>query len=104
MVSTPDAGPSYVRDLDIVAVAPDGKFAAFAMCWVDQINRVGQFEPVGTAPEFRKQGLAQAVLTEGLRRMQAHGAERVIVIAEAAEEAACALYTSMGFQEQWRLS
>jgi mycothiol synthase len=96
--------PSYVRDLDIVAVAPDQRFAAFAMCWVDQGNRVGQFEPVGTAPEFRRQGLAQAVLHEGLRRMQAHGAERIIVIVEAAEEAACALYASVGFREQWSLS
>jgi ribosomal protein S18 acetylase RimI-like enzyme len=96
--------PGYVRDLDIVAVAPDRRFAAFAMCWVDPDNRVGQFEPVGTAPDFRKQGLAKAVLAEGLRRMQKHGAERVIVIVEAAEVAACALYASVGFREQWRLS
>jgi len=96
--------PGYVRDLDIVVVAPDQRFAAFALCWVDQTNRVGQFEPVGTAPEFRRQGLARAVLSEGLRRMQAHGAERVIVIVEAADDAACALYASVGFREQWRLS
>jgi len=96
--------PGYVRDLDIVAVAPDQRFAAFAMCWVDQGNRVGQFEPVGTAPEFRRQGLGQAVLVEGLRRMYQHGAERVIVIVEAAEEAACALYASVGLREQWSLS
>jgi mycothiol synthase len=96
--------PGYVRDLDIVAIAPDQRFAAFGMCWVDQGNRVGQFEPVGTAPEFRKQGLAQAVLYEGLQRMHKHGAERVIVIVETAEEAACALYASVGFREQWRLS
>jgi ribosomal protein S18 acetylase RimI-like enzyme len=66
---------SHVRaDLDIVAIALDQRFAAFATCWVDQGNRVGQFEPVGTAPEFRRQGLGQAVLSEGLRRMQQHGA------------------------------
>jgi len=96
--------PGYVRDLDIVVVAPDQRFAAFAMCWVDQHNQVGQFEPVGTAPEFRRQGLGQAVLAEGLRRMQQYGAERVIVIAEAAEAAACELYASVGFREQWSLS
>jgi mycothiol synthase len=96
--------PGYVRDLDIVAVAPNQRFAGFAMCWVDQGNRVGQFEPVGTAPEFRRQGLGRAVLAEGLRRMQQYGAERVIVIVEAAEEAACALYASVGLSEQWSLS
>jgi ribosomal protein S18 acetylase RimI-like enzyme len=94
----------YVRDLDIVAVVPDQRFAAFAMCWVDQANRVGQFEPVGTAPDFRRRGVTRAVLSEGLRRMQAHGAERVIVIVEAAEKVARALYASVGFREQWGLT
>jgi ribosomal protein S18 acetylase RimI-like enzyme len=96
--------PGYVPELDIVAVAPDKRLAAFAMCWVDQNTQVGQFEPVGTAPEFRRQGAGRATLTEGLRRMQQHGAERVIVIVEAAEEAACALYTSVGFERRWSLS
>lgn len=94
----------YIRDLDIVAVAPDQRFAAFAMCWVDRLTKVGQFEPVGTAPEFRRQGLAQAVLYEGLRRMHQHGAERVIVTVEAAEEAACQLYAAVGFEYQWSLT
>jgi ribosomal protein S18 acetylase RimI-like enzyme len=96
--------PGYVRDLDIVAVAPDQSLAAFALCWVDPENKVGQFEPVGTAPEFRQQGLGQAVLYEGLRRMRQHGAERVIVIVESAEEAACRLYASVGFEQRWNLS
>jgi mycothiol synthase len=95
--------PGYVHDLDIVAVAPDQSLAAFALCWVDPGNKVGQFEPVGTAPEFRQQGLGQAVLYEGLRRMRQHGAERVIVIVESAEEAACRLYASVGFEHQWNL-
>jgi mycothiol synthase len=96
--------PGYIRDLDIVAVAPDHRFAAFAMCWVDRVTKVGQFEPVGTAPDFRRQGLAQAVLYEGLRRMQQYGAERVIVIVEAAEAAACELYAAVGFEYQWSLT
>jgi mycothiol synthase len=96
--------PGYVRDLDIVAVAPDERFAAFAMCWVDPLIKVGQFEPVGTAPEFRKRGLAQAVLVEGLRRMRQYGAERAIIVVEAAEKAACQLYASVGFVHQWSLT
>jgi mycothiol synthase len=96
--------PGYVRDLDIVAIAPNQSLAAFALCWVDPANKVGQFEPVGTAPEFRQQGLGQAVLYEGLRRMQQHGAERVIVIVESADVAACRLYASVGFEHQWNLN
>ena len=96
--------PGYVRDLDVVAVAPDQSLAAFALCWVDPENKVGQFEPVGTAPGFRQQGLGQAVLYDGFRRMRQHGAERVFVIVESAEEAACRLYASVGFEHQWNLS
>lgn len=95
--------PGYVSDLDVVAVAPNGHFGAFAMCWVDTVNRVGQFEPVGTAPEFRRQGLGQAVLREGIRRMAARGAKEVIVIAEQAEQAAIELYTSVGLEPRWNI-
>lgn len=95
--------PGYNRELDMVAVSPDGQFAAFAMCWVDRESRVGQFEPVGTAPDFRRKGVARAVLEEGLRRMQAHGAERAMVIVEAEEQAACRLYEAVGFEVRWTL-
>jgi ribosomal protein S18 acetylase RimI-like enzyme len=95
--------PGYMQDLDIVAAAPDGRFAAFAMGWADRVSRVAQFEPVGTAPDFRRQGLAQAVLAEGLRRMQQHGADRAIVVVDASETAACQLYESVGFAHQWSL-
>jgi ribosomal protein S18 acetylase RimI-like enzyme len=95
--------PGYTGDLDLVAVAPDGRFAAFAMCWVDTANKVGQFEPVGADPSFRRQGLARAVLLEGLRRMQAHGAERAIVVVEEAEQAARQLYESVGLKPRWKL-
>jgi mycothiol synthase len=96
--------PEYVRDLDIVAVAPDNRFAAFAMAWVDPASKVAQFEPVGTAPEFRRQGLAKLVLIEGLKRMRQYGAERAIVLVEAADSAACQAYASVGFARQWSLT
>jgi ribosomal protein S18 acetylase RimI-like enzyme len=96
--------PGYVRDLDIVAVSPDGRFAAFAMSWVDPTIKVGQFEPVGTAPEFRRHGLAQAVLVEGLRRMRQQGAERAIVVVDAGETGASELYASVGLVHRWSLT
>jgi GNAT superfamily N-acetyltransferase len=95
--------PGYDMDLDLVAVAPDGHFGAFAHVWVDQSNKVGQFEPVGTAPNARRLGLAQAILSEGLRRMQSRGMQTAIVIVEAAEQPACQLYASVGFETAWHL-
>jgi ribosomal protein S18 acetylase RimI-like enzyme len=90
--------PGYDAALDVVAVGPGGAFAAFAMCWVDAANRVGEFEPVGTAPASRRLGLARAALLEGLRRMQAGGAETAIVAARAASLPATELYQSVGFR------
>jgi ribosomal protein S18 acetylase RimI-like enzyme len=95
--------PGYLRDLDIVVVAPDHRFAAFAMSWLDPVNRVGQFEPVGAAPDFRRRGLARAALAAGLHRMRQYGAERAIVVVDGAESAACQLYASVGFVTQWSL-
>ncbi|MBN1136408.1 MAG: GNAT family N-acetyltransferase [Anaerolineae bacterium] len=95
--------PGYDRDLDMVAAAPDGTIAAFCLGWLDPANRVGEFEPVGTRQAFRRQGLGQAVALAGLRRMQARGAESVVVgPVDAAEEAAMRMYQSAGFRPIYR--
>ncbi|MBA3944106.1 MAG: GNAT family N-acetyltransferase [Herpetosiphonaceae bacterium] len=95
--------PGYRFELDLVAVAPDGRFGAFATCWIDPVNKVGQFEPVGTAPAFRRMGLGRAVLLEGMQQMKLQGAESVIVVVEEAEDAAHALYESVGLRPRWNL-
>jgi ribosomal protein S18 acetylase RimI-like enzyme len=95
--------PGYQPELDLVAVAPDGQFGAFALGWLDTGSQVGQFEPVGTAPTFRRMGLARTLLLEGLWRMRKRGAASAFVIVEAAELAACHLYASVGLKETWRL-
>jgi len=66
--------PLYRRDLDLVAEAPTGEIASFATIWYDDALRVCTFEPVGTAPEHQKKGLAKAVLAEGMRRAREMGA------------------------------
>jgi mycothiol synthase len=59
--------PAYHRDLDVVAVARDGIIAAYVNCWIDPLNRIGDFGPVGARPVYRRQGLTRAVLLEGAR-------------------------------------
>lgn len=66
--------PLYRRDLDIVAVAPDGAIAAFCTVWFDDVTRTGVFEPVATVPAYQRRGLGKAVMTEGLRRLKRMGA------------------------------
>ncbi|HET9913852.1 MAG TPA: GNAT family N-acetyltransferase [Anaerolineales bacterium] len=89
--------PIYRRDLDIVAVASDGEFAAFCTVWFDDVTRTAVFEPVGTHPNHQKRGLGKAVMSEGLRRAQRLGATLATV--SSYSPAAHALYESMGFTE-----
>jgi len=89
--------PEYAPELDLVAVAADGSVASFGLCWLDPVNKVGLFEPVGTRPAFQRQGLAKAVLAEGLRRMRSMGMERAIVCADYSNAPAQKLYASLGF-------
>jgi ribosomal protein S18 acetylase RimI-like enzyme len=94
--------PGYECDLDLVAVAPDGTFGAFCMCWVDPVNMSGEFEPVGTRPAFRRKGMARAVLHEGLRRMKARGCTTALVWCEGDNQATQRLYESVGFRQAKR--
>lgn len=87
----------YLPDLDIVAVAPDGTLASYCICWYDPESGTGQYEPVGTRPAFRGQGIGKAVIREGLRRLQAHGARLAIVHTNDTNTAANRLYESAGF-------
>ncbi len=65
--------PLYRRDLDLVAVAPDGSIASFCTIWFDDVTRSAYFEPVATVPAHQRRGLSRALLTEGLRRLQRMG-------------------------------
>lgn len=89
--------PLYRRDLDLVAVAPNGEFAAFCTLWFDDVTRTAAFEPVGTHPDHQRKGLGKALMAEGLRRVRDLGATLCTV--GSYSEAAGALYASLGFSE-----
>jgi GNAT superfamily N-acetyltransferase len=96
------ATPFYRMDLDLVTVAPDGRFASCTNVWLDEESGVGLFEPVGTDPEFRKMGLGKAVVTEGLRRLRAVGARSGTVLSWSGNEASTRLYESCGLRTERR--
>jgi ribosomal protein S18 acetylase RimI-like enzyme len=90
--------PGYDRDLDVVAVAPDGTIAAYVNGWLDPVNKIGDLGPVGAREAYRRQGLTRAVLLECLRRMKARGMDRVCVSTGEENVAARGLYESIGFR------
>jgi mycothiol synthase len=89
--------PLYRRDLDLVAVAPDGSHAAFVTLWYDDATRSGYLEPVGTHPDHQRRGLARALITDGLRRLQRLGAQWAYI--GSYSPAAHATYEAVGFTE-----
>lgn len=94
----------YRADLDCIAVAPDGRVAAYCLAWLDDMNRVGELEPVGTHADFRRRGLATAVCAFALRRLAEEGATTAVVYArgDAAYPAPKRLYESLGFRAHAR--
>jgi ribosomal protein S18 acetylase RimI-like enzyme len=94
----------YRADLDCVVEAPDGSFAAYVLCWFDEDNGVGEFEPVGTHPGYRRRGLGAAVCRYALGRLQEEGARSAIVYGGGRDEdeRSRALYESVGFRRHTR--
>jgi ribosomal protein S18 acetylase RimI-like enzyme len=71
--------PEYDRELDLVAVVPDGRLVAYVMChFSSEENRlrqqtVGYTDPVATHPDFQRKGLSRALLLAGFGRLKQRG-------------------------------
>ena len=89
--------PGYRRELDIVVESGDGELAACCTCWLDSENQVGEFEPVGCHPDYRRRGLTRAAMFEGMRRLKNLGAASAVVSTHPLNLPAMRLYESCGF-------
>jgi GNAT superfamily N-acetyltransferase len=89
--------PVYDATLDMLAVAPDGSFAANCICWADAASGVGVFEPVGVALAHRGRRLAGAIICEALHRLKARGHREARVGTAHFNHAAIAAYLAAGF-------
>jgi GNAT superfamily N-acetyltransferase len=90
--------PGYDRHLDVVTVSPDGVITSYVNGWIDPINLIGDFGPVGARVEYRRQGYTRLALLESLRRMQAQGMNRVCISTGISNTPALNLYESIGFK------
>ena len=102
--------PNYRPELDLVATAPDGTFAAFCYSQIDleenqrYDRNVGWIEALGTRRGFRKQGLGRAMLLSGLQGLRDAGVETAKLGVDSQNPSgALRLYESVGFDrlETW---
>jgi mycothiol synthase len=98
------SSPKYNPERDLVAVAPDGTWAAFCFCWIDpedneRNNRLeGWIDILGTRRGFRKIGLGRAMLLAGLHSLKQDGMEMAKLGVDAENPTgALRLYESAGF-------
>ncbi len=87
----------FNEDFDLIAINADGMVGSYAVCEIDHVTKIGEFDPLGTRSGHRRKGLATAVIQEGLRRMKEKGMESAVVRTEADKIPAIKLYESNGF-------
>ncbi|WP_426560454.1 GNAT family N-acetyltransferase [Dapis sp. BLCC M172] len=95
----------YQPELSLVAVAPDGTFAAFCDCQIHPENnelkgrKDGIIYMLGTRRGFRKQGLGRGILLSGLKLLKIKGMETAILYVDADNlSGATRLYESVCFK------
>ncbi len=91
--------PTYRPELDLVIVTPDGEYAAFAQIWLDEVNGVGVFEPLGVSAAHQRLGLGRALMDEGARRLARMGARTAVVQTGFDNDRAQMTYEKAGFTE-----
>ncbi|WP_211216304.1 GNAT family N-acetyltransferase [Longispora albida] len=92
---------AYRSDLHVLVEAPDGTMASSTIMWFDEANKAVEFEPVGTHPDYRRLGLARAMMLHGMHLARAAGATHATVVCEggAAHAGTQRLYSGLGFRE-----
>jgi len=95
----------YKPELDWIAIAADGTFAAFCECGINpeanQRSRrnEGWINVLGTRRGFRKRGLGRAMLLAGMQRLQANGVDTARLRVDSENPSgALRLYESVGFR------
>lgn len=97
--------PTYQPEFDWVAVAPNGMLAGFCSGYIDheenalKNRKEGWLTVLGTRRGYRRQGLARAMLLQGLHQLRAAGmATALLGVDTQNPNQAKSLYESAGFE------
>lgn len=98
--------PDYRPELDLIALAPDGTFAAFCYCHIHTEDNAhsgrneGWIAILGTRRGFRRIGLGRAILLAGMHQLKAAGMDMAKLGVDAENpNGALQLYESVGFHK-----
>jgi ribosomal protein S18 acetylase RimI-like enzyme len=91
--------PSYMAELDMVAMAPGGELAGFCVGgFVDETRPVGHTDPIGVHPNYRRRGLGRAMVAAVLGTLRDLGAETAELGTSSENLAMCCLAESLGYR------
>lgn len=98
------SNPNYRPEHDLIAVAPDGTFAALCFCSIDpaanerNMRNEGWIDTLGTRRGFRRIGLGRAMLLAGMQRLKQDGVTTAKLGVDAENPTgALRLYEAVGF-------
>jgi len=98
--------PGYDPELDLVAVAPNGALAALCVCQIfpdDSPRAGGQKEgwtdPVATHPDYRRLGLAKALILTGMRLLKERGVDTALLGTSSTNQAMLRVAEEIGFHK-----
>ncbi|MEA2573691.1 MAG: hypothetical protein QOH93_989 [Chloroflexia bacterium] len=98
--------PDYVKERDLVAIAPDGTWAAFCFCMIypddneARGRKEGWIDILGTRRGYRKMGLGTAMLLAGMRKLKEDGMDTAVLGVDAENPTgALRLYEGVGFKQ-----
>lgn len=103
------SSPDYRPELDLLAVAPDGMFAAFCVCTIDEEantqsgRKEGEIGIVGTRPQFRLRSLGRAMTLAGMRQLRARRMEAAWLTTGSLNVNAQRVFESVGFRTTYKI-
>lgn len=98
--------PEYDSELDLLVIAPDGRFAAYCTCSIsrEENERTGRNEgytdPVATHPDFQRRGLARALLLTGFHKLEQRGIDTAVLGTSSENVAMQRTAKAVGFRVQ----
>jgi mycothiol synthase len=97
--------PEYLPEIDLVAVAPDGKFAAHCFCTINKAEnehrgvKEGWINLLGSVRGYRKQGFGKNMLLVGMQKLKERGMDTAMLSVDTENPSgALGLYEAVGFK------